>query len=159
MNVRDGPPRESLSSMRLSVIRYIADPTKAPIEYIDFTPTRIMDHWTDPNSAHKRVGYWVGETWLRDKVAPEGEPITDLSRVQSLDYASVSTPIEQKRKSCKSVTWNIAETYEYTVPEWRLLNPCPKERERTGNHIYWRIPILKKCISGISMLDSLRTRR
>ena len=118
--------------MRLSVIRYITDPTKGAIAYIDFTPTRIMDHWTDPNSAHKRVGYWIGETWLFDKVAPDGEPITDLSRVQSLDYASVSTPIGQKRKSCKSVTWNIAETYEYTVPEWRLRTPCPKERERTG---------------------------
>ena len=55
-----------------------------------------------------------------------------FSRVQSPDYASVSTPTEQKSKSCKSVTWNIAETYEYTVPEWRLRTPCPKERERTG---------------------------
>ena len=31
INVRDGPPRESLSSMRLSVIRYITDPTNGPI--------------------------------------------------------------------------------------------------------------------------------
>ena len=29
------------------------------------------------------------------------------------------------------MTWNIAETYEYTVPEWRLRTPCPAVRERT----------------------------
>ena len=69
-----------------------------------------MDHWTDPNSAHKRIGYWVGETWLFDKTPPDDEPITDLNRVSSPDYASGSIQVEQKQKPRKSVTWNIAET-------------------------------------------------
>ena len=94
--------------MRLSVIHYITDPTKGPIEYIDFTPTRSMDHWTDPNSAHKRVGYWIGETWLFDKVAPEGEPITDLSRVQSPDYISVSALTGQKRRDVRVYRSRVA---------------------------------------------------
>jgi hypothetical protein len=76
-----------------------------------------MDQWTDPNLAHRRVGFWIGETWLFDKIPPDGAPIADLPRVQSPDYISVSALMGQKQQPGKSVTWNIAETYEYTVPE------------------------------------------
>jgi hypothetical protein len=56
MNVSNGPPKESLSSTRLSVIRYITDPTIGEIEYVDSTPTRMVDEWTDKTLAHKKIG-------------------------------------------------------------------------------------------------------
>ena len=95
INVRDGPPHDSLSLTRLSVIRYITDPTKGKLEYIDSTPTRMVDQWTDPVLAHKWVGYWIGEAWLFDRIRPDDAPIPDLTSVQSLDYMSVSALLGQ----------------------------------------------------------------
>ena len=130
LNVRSGPPHESLSSTRLSVIRYITDPTKGEVEYIDSTPTRMVDQWTDQTLAHKRIGYWIGETWLFDRLRPDGSSIPDLASVQTPNYISVSALLGPKRPAGKLVNWGIAEIYEYVVPGWCLKTPCPV-RERT----------------------------
>jgi hypothetical protein len=90
----------------------------------------MVDQWTDPVLAHERVGYWIGEAWLFDRIRPDDAPIPDLTSVQSPDYISVSALLGQNRPTGKSVTLSIAEIYEYVVPDWCLRTPCPV-RERT----------------------------
>ena len=106
---RSGPPPDSLSSVRVSIVRFVSDPLKGTVTYNDDSETRIIDRWDDPKIAHKRIGYGVGETWLFENSLLDVDPLPNLAVVSSVELSSAT--MKKKTTVKKSVTWNVAEIY------------------------------------------------
>jgi hypothetical protein len=87
---RSGPPPESLSFVRLSIVRFVSNPIRGPVSYNDDSEARIIDRWDDPKVAHKCIGYWVGKIWFFENSLLDADPLPNLAVVSSVEFPSAT---------------------------------------------------------------------
>ena len=74
----------------------MSDPKGKSVIHVDEKESRMVDDWTISSMVHRRIGYWIGQTWFFDH-EPNGEGhIPDLALVSIGHNRPTGETITQK---------------------------------------------------------------